>query len=63
MDRSEFPKKNRALGVMCADFNGDSFSDIFVANDGERNFMWINDGNGFFDEKGISFGRRREHVR
>src|SRR5262249_3520353 len=30
------------LGVLCADFNGDGWPDIFVANDGQANRLWIN---------------------
>src|SRR5436190_7049366 len=30
------------LGVSCADFNGDGWVDIFVANDGMANQLWIN---------------------
>ncbi len=53
---SNAPKRNRALGVMCADFNNDTHPDVFVANDGERNFLWINDGNGGFSDNGIAMG-------
>jgi enediyne biosynthesis protein E4 len=43
------------LGVVCADFDGDGWPDIFIANDGDANRLWINkdDGNGgryFVDE-------------
>lgn len=56
MGGSDAPKKNRALGVICADFNDDTYPDVFVANDGERNFLWLNDGNGKFVEEGIGMG-------
>src|SRR5262249_28332494 len=36
------------LGVICADFNGDHWPDIFVANDGKPNALWINQHNGTF---------------
>jgi hypothetical protein len=32
------------LGVVCADFNGDDWIDIFVANDGRVNQLWTNQG-------------------
>jgi hypothetical protein len=39
-----------ALGVSTADFNGDGWIDIYVANDGEPNLLWINQHNGTFKE-------------
>ncbi len=29
------------LGVVCADFDGDGWADIFVANDGRPNHLWL----------------------
>jgi hypothetical protein len=40
------------LGVLCADFNGDHWPDIFVANDGAPNHLWINQRDGTFTEEG-----------
>ena len=37
-----------ALGVVSADFNLDGQPDIYVANDGVPNQMWINQGDGHF---------------
>lgn len=48
--------KSSALGVVCADFTGDRWPDILVANDGARNHLWINHGNGTFTEEGIARG-------
>ncbi len=39
------------LGVTCADFNGDGWPDIFVANDMQPNRLWINLQNGTFREE------------
>jgi hypothetical protein len=39
------------LGVVCADFNGDGWPDIFVANDGKPNHLWINQKDGTFKEE------------
>ncbi len=39
-----------ALGVVCADFNGDGWDDVYVANDGTRNLLWINQQDGTFVE-------------
>lgn len=39
------------LGVACADFTGDGKIDLFVANDGMPNQLWVNRGNGQFAEE------------
>jgi hypothetical protein len=44
------------LGVVCADFDGDGWPDIFVANDGAANRLWINQHDGSFHEEAISRG-------
>jgi hypothetical protein len=44
------------LGVICADFNGDHWPDIFVANDGQPNRLWINQHDGTFKEEAIVRG-------
>ena len=36
------------LGVIAADLNGDGWPDIYVANDGNPNQLWINQKNGTF---------------
>jgi hypothetical protein len=41
------------LGVVCADFNGDGWPDIFVANDGQPNHLWINQQDGTFKEEAV----------
>ncbi len=44
------------LGVVCADFTGDDLPDLFVANDGKPNHLWINQGNGTFTEEAVARG-------
>lgn len=44
------------LGVIGADFNGDGLLDIYVANDGTENLLWINRGDGSFEEVGLLAG-------
>src|SRR5205807_5364717 len=44
------------LGVYCADFNGDGWPDIFVANDGKPNHLWINRKDGTFQEEAVLRG-------
>ena len=45
-----------ALGVVVADFNQDSWPDIYVANDGLPNRMWMNQRNGRFKDEGLFSG-------
>ena len=45
-----------ALGVVTADFNGDGWIDIYVANDGVPNQLWINQQNGKFRNDALMSG-------
>ncbi len=45
-----------ALGVSTADFNGDGWIDLYVANDGQPNLLWINQRNGTFKNLGLLSG-------
>jgi hypothetical protein len=45
-----------ALGVVTADFNADSWVDIYVANDGEPNQLWLNQKNGTFKNMALLAG-------
>ncbi len=46
----------KGMGVSFADFDGDGFMDIFVANDSVRNFLFRNKVNGTFEEVGLQSG-------
>ena len=45
-----------ALGVSTADFNGDGWLDIYVANDGEENQLWMNQQDGTLVDVGLLSG-------
>ena len=45
-----------AMGVSTADFNGDGWIDIFVANDQQENQLWINQRNGTFKNVALLSG-------
>ncbi len=44
------------LGAVIFDANGDQRPDIYVANDGMANFLWINGGDGTFSEQAVLSG-------
>jgi enediyne biosynthesis protein E4 len=44
------------LGVVTADFDGDGWEDVFVANDGTPNQLWINEKGGKFVDKALIKG-------
>lgn len=46
----------KGLGVVSADFNRDLYPDLYVANDQEPNFLWINKKNGKFEEQATLWG-------
>ncbi len=47
----------RGLGVLASDFNGDGFTDLYVANDGDANQLWINErGSGVFRDEALLTG-------
>ena len=50
------PNGYYGMGVVCSDFDGDGFVDIFVANDATPNFLYRNKGDGTFKDIGFVSG-------
>src|SRR5580698_1094778 len=54
----------RTMGVAAADFDGDGWPDIYVANDRTENFLFHNKHDGTFDEiagdAGVAYGQNGE---
>jgi hypothetical protein len=48
--------RGTGLGVVTGDFNADGLPDVFVANDGMTNRLWINQGDGRFVDEALIFG-------
>ena len=46
----------KTWGVVSTDVNNDGWMDLFVANDTVANFLFVNKGNGKFEEKGLEAG-------
>jgi enediyne biosynthesis protein E4 len=50
------PKRYFGLGSVWSDFDNDGRVDLFVANDGEANFLYHNEGDGHLKEVGYDAG-------
>lgn len=50
------PKPSFGLGVISGDVDSDGDEDLFIANDTEASFLFMNDGNGKFTEDGVLRG-------
>ena len=44
------------LGIVEGDFNGDNLTDFYVANDGNPNQYWVNNGDGTFTDRAVLSG-------
>ncbi len=56
-ERSGFGKaRGKGMGICIADFNRDGWQDVFIANDTEPNFLYLNQRNGTFKEAGLLNG-------
>ena len=51
-----FNPGGKGMGMACADVDGNGFVDVFVANDMTPNFLYLNQGDGRFVEKGLLSG-------
>ena len=51
------------LGVVAADVDGDRDLDLYVGNDATPNYLFVNRGDGRFDERGFASGARGERRR
>lgn len=49
-------QRGAGLGVAATDWNSDGWIDIFVANDGHANFLWMNQQNGTFQDEAVLRG-------
>jgi hypothetical protein len=49
-------EKGKTFGAVATDINNDGLLDLFVANDSVPNFLFINRGNGKFEETGLDAG-------
>ena len=48
--------RGNGMGIGCADFTGNGFVDIFIANDGMPDQLWVNGGDGTFRDEAMMMG-------
>lgn len=46
----------KGMGIGIADFNHDGWMDVFIANDTVQNFLYMNQGQGLFEEVSLFYG-------
>ncbi len=49
-------RAGKGMGIGIADFNQDGLADVFISNDTEPNFLYVNRGNGKFEESAMALG-------
>jgi hypothetical protein len=47
---------SNGMGMVCADYDNDGDTDVYVVNDGVANYLFQNDGSGRFEESGVFLG-------
>ena len=55
-------RNGRGQGVLAADLNEDHTTDLYVSNDINPNFLFLNDGHGHFEEVGELSGAAYDHL-
>ena len=54
--KAAITKPGPGLGVVTGDWNRDRWTDFYVANDQSANYLWVNRGDGTFEERGLMAG-------
>jgi hypothetical protein len=49
-------RSGTGLGIVVADFDGDDRPDVFIANDAMKDHLWLNRGDGRFEDVGLLWG-------
>ncbi|MHC4751263.1 MAG: CRTAC1 family protein [Planctomycetota bacterium] len=44
------------MGIVCGDYDNDGDTDVFIGNDVAENFLFENNGQGYFEEVGLAAG-------
>jgi hypothetical protein len=49
-------RRAKGLGAVCLDLTADGWADLYAANDGEANHLWVSQRDGTFAEEGVMRG-------